>query len=71
MRGGRRASSCPFLLSDGHTCKVLLDVMMCKMRKMSPLAEWGEVGDGEQRFQLLMCLILRALEWRVVRRPLG
>lgn len=33
-----------FLFSDGHTSKVLLNVMMCKMRKTSP---WQKGGRSE------------------------
>lgn len=33
-----------FLLSDGHTYKVLLNVMRCKMRKISP---WQKGGRSE------------------------
>lgn len=35
-----------FLLSDGHTYKVLLNVMMCKMRKTPP---WQKEGDRRWR----------------------
>lgn len=41
-----------------------LNVMMCKMRKMSPLVKGGGRGvDGKQPFEDLMCLILGETEW--------